>query len=778
MNGCKDTPFARLWKGRWVICILLVATSTCLAVPAIAQNVHDYSFKRDTLVLCTKSDGLAFAFGFAGGMNSCQYGAIDLNSDGLKDLIVFDRTGNRLLPFIKKSAGLSGYDHAPYYNRFFPVMEHWMQLIDYNNDGREDIFTYTTGGIKVFRNSSAGVPNFTQVTHPYLRSQQGSTYTNILVTYADYPGISDIDGDGDLDILTFWGLGSFVELHNNFSIEKYGNSDSLEFKQTETCWGRFAEGEDSDQITLDTCLGEKSGSYWQAFSGKVPDPKHTGSTFLALDLDGDMDKDLLLGDVDFLALKALWNGGDTIHSNITAVDQAFPNGLQPVDLVSFPAACLVDINDDGLKDLIVSPFEPSLTKGKSDHSSLLYLNTGTEASPVFTLHSQDFLQSGMLDFGSGAYPVATDLDGDGLTDLLVGNYGYLDSSYYATGHLLRCIYLSRLAYLRNTGTAANPSFKLITDDYANLAALKLLAAYPAIGDLDGDGDADLLIGNADGTFIYLENLAGPGHEPEYAKPVFHYQMLDAGDYSAPQLIDLDQDGLIDIVSGKRDGRLSYYRNIGTNNQPAFALITDYLGNIDITDPQLSVYGYSAPCFFKGNDAKWRLMLGAESGGIHYYKNISANLGGSFLKAGSNVQGNNDGIRTGVAVMQANGNEYPDMVVGNYAGGLAFYRGITPEPIGISEPKIKSGIQVSLYPNPASDKVYINIDQELKSGFLEIDIFGTNGKHCYTSGLQPLVNNFAISISGLAPGIYICRVGTSNSAGELSGVVYRKLIVNR
>ena len=777
MSDYKDMPAAGLCKVSWVVNILLIAAIACLAVSANAQNVHDYSFKRDTALSCLRSDGTAFAFGFAGGMNSCQYGAIDLNGDNIKDLVVFDRAGNRLLPFLKKSTGLSGYVYAPYYTRFFPAMEHWMQLIDYNNDGREDIFTYTTGGIKVYRNSSAGVPQFTQVSHPYLRSQQGSSYTNILVTYADYPAICDVDGDGDLDILTFWGLGSFVELHNNNSVEKYGNSDSLGFKRTETCWGRFAEGEDSDQITLDTCLGGKSGLYGQAFPGPG-DPKHTGSTFLALDLDGDKDKDLLLGDVDFPTLKTLWNGGDTTHAIIISVDQAFPVGSQVVDLVSFPAACLLDVNDDGLKDIIVSPFDPSLTRGKSDHSSWLYLNTGTEASPFFTQHSQDFLQSGMLDFGSGAYPVATDVDGDGLTDLLTGNYGYLDSSYYETGHLLRCVYHSRLAYLRNTGTAANPSFKLITDDFANLSALKILAAYPATGDLDGDGDADLLIGNADGTFIYLENLAGQGKLPDYAQAVFNYQILDAGDYSAPQLIDLDQDGLIDIVCGKRDGRLSYYRNTGTLQQPAFSLISDSLGNIDVTDPQLSYYGYSTPCFFRGSDSKWRLMLGAELGGIHYYKNITENLGGSFLKVESEVQGNNEGLRTGVAVLQADGDAYPDMIIGNYAGGLAFYRGITPQPIGIREAEIKPGIHVSLYPNPASDRVNINIEQELKSGRLEIDIFGIDGNRCYTSGLQPLVHNLAIPMSALKPGIYICRIIISTSADEPAGVAYRKLIVNR
>jgi hypothetical protein len=264
------------------VAVLAVALSN-LPESVKSQALYDFSFQRDTVISCRDMDESILPFGFAGGMNSCQYGAIDLDGDLVKDLVVFDRHGNRILPFIRKSIGLQGYVYAPGYAKYFPPIENWMQLIDYNNDGREDIFTYTTGGIKVFRNSSSGVPHFVQVSHPYLRSLQGTSYTNILVTYADYPAISDIDGDGDMDILTFWGLGSFVEMHKNMSVEKYGNSDSLDFIKTETCWGMFAEGEDSDQITLDTCQGEKLDEQKLIISTWDGDPKHTGSTLLAVD---------------------------------------------------------------------------------------------------------------------------------------------------------------------------------------------------------------------------------------------------------------------------------------------------------------------------------------------------------------------------------------------------------------------------------------------------------------------------------------------------------------
>ena len=38
-----------------------------------------------------------------GGLNSCQLSEIDLNLDGTKDLFIFERTGNRILPFINNN---------------------------------------------------------------------------------------------------------------------------------------------------------------------------------------------------------------------------------------------------------------------------------------------------------------------------------------------------------------------------------------------------------------------------------------------------------------------------------------------------------------------------------------------------------------------------------------------------------------------------------------------------------------------------------------------------
>jgi len=165
------------------------------------------------------SDPLKYAW--AGGLNSCQFCAIDLNLDGINDLLVFDRHGNRKLTFIN-SGTLNTIDYifSPEYAKKLPECQNWIITTDYNCDGKEDIFTYSMGGIRVYKNVSDTSLRFQLVTD-MLKSFYYTSYIGILVTSVDYPAIADLDDDGDLDILTFFGLGSYVEYHKNLSMEKF-----------------------------------------------------------------------------------------------------------------------------------------------------------------------------------------------------------------------------------------------------------------------------------------------------------------------------------------------------------------------------------------------------------------------------------------------------------------------------------------------------------------------------------------------------------------------------
>ena len=120
---------------------------------------------------------------WAGGLNACQFGRMDLDGDGKKDLLVFDRHGDRLLCFINHGGeGEIRYDYTSEYDASFPKLNGWAVFADYDGDGKEDIFTYSKGwvGIKVFRNRSvSGPPQFDLVVSPYLTSWQGEGEVNL-----------------------------------------------------------------------------------------------------------------------------------------------------------------------------------------------------------------------------------------------------------------------------------------------------------------------------------------------------------------------------------------------------------------------------------------------------------------------------------------------------------------------------------------------------------------------------------------------------------------------
>ncbi|HOX76800.1 MAG TPA: FG-GAP-like repeat-containing protein [Bacteroidales bacterium] len=702
-----------------------------------------------------------YDFAWAGGLNACQFGKIDIDLDGIDDLVVFDRVGDRLLPFVAVT-GNNGpdYRYAPEYERNFPDLVHWAIFADYDRDGKTDIFTYSPpyAGMKVFRNTSGTELEFSLAVFPYLTSFQGGGYVNILVTYADYPAITDIDDDGDLDILTFWGLGSFVEKHQNMSMEKYGHSDSLDFVKTDYCWGYFAESEESNEIFLDTCL-----RCLNVIPGIARD-RHTGSTFCVTDLNGDQLPDLLLGDVDYPNLVALYNGGNSDTARMTSYDWQYPPS-SPVDLFTMPVAFYNDIDFDGIAELLVSPFDPNPFQAENFQSIWFYDNYGTNDEPVFGLNSTSFIQDRMLDFGAGAYPVFTDINADGLMDIIAGNYGYYDSSYYDQYGLLHTVQTGKLAYLRNIGSASQPAFILEERDFAGISGWKLKGIVPAFGDLDNDGDTDMLTGNETGSLIAYRNNAGAGNIAEFElwennNPVSD---INVGDYSAPQLFDLDNDGKSDLIIGERAGNLNYYRNTGTLNDPVFTYITDSLGKINVTDYSVSLDGFSTPCFFRGNDDITRLVVGSESGELHYFTNIDGNLAGAFeptsgLSSLLDIQpfDTDRGYRTSAAIIDLDNDGYPEMIAGNFSGGLEYFSRNGQSPVSGIHHESDATFQVNVFPNPSSGKFRIWVESGFPDLTSEVNLFDITGKPLFSSKFVS-ARDISIQVPDLQPGLYILRI---------------------
>jgi len=711
-----------------------------------------------------------FKFPWVGGINASQFGEIDLNLDGIKDLVVFERHGSRIMTFLNGGQpGAIDYSYAPEYIEVFPEMHDWAIFKDYNNDSLVDIFTYSFEypGIVVYKNTSQDELRFELEVYPYLTSFQGSGYVNILVTSVDYPGIEDVDNDGDLDILTFWGLGSFVEYHQNQSMELYNNPDSLTFIEVAQCWGYFAENEESNIVYLDTCYGKGLQGYQAEIDNGFKNERHTGSTFLLLDLDADNDMDLLLGDVDYPNLIELINGGSTEEAYMISQNSDFPSYNVPLDIFSIPVAAYIDIDNNETKDLIVSSFDPNPITSENYTSVWAYLNSGENNFPHFNFLKNNFLQEDMIDIGSGAYPVLADYNGDGLLDLFVSNFGYYMWSYYTSGMLLNSIYWSNIALFENTGTADKPEFTRITHDFAHLHSLQLTGIYPTFADLDGDVDLDFIFGQEDGSLTYLENIAGPGQFPEFAEPVTNYQNIDVGDFSTPQLFDLNNDGLFDLTIGEQAGNLNYYENIGSAQNPVFEYTTDSLGKVNVTNYNVSYDGYSTPCFFYSSNDYIELIVGSEQGKLFYFKNIENNLEGTFtendslfIRVGEAMENYNHGMRTSAAIGQLSNDGYFDLIVGNYAGGLNYYQQVKNPPVAEISEQVTNMSSVEVYPNPVKDFIFIKGDNLTLDQLVNISIFNAASDKIYNADFI-LKDKKQIDISSFKSGIYFYRISLSN-----------------
>jgi hypothetical protein len=683
-----------------------------------------FEISNDPLFL--DAEGKAYSMAFVGGLNQPQFSSMDINSDGREDLVVYDRSGEKVLTFIATldSKGKLSYRYDPAYEDFFPEGKEFMLLVDYDGDDKPDVWTFTNEGIVLYKNNSGTLPHFDSTgiltSLDVAEPRDSSPYKNLKLVKGCLPAIVDLDFDGDIDFIANSDLlFSRLVFDKNVSVDDGLPKSDIRFERMDYCFGGVDEL-NFEMIINAPCL------FREGYKGK----KHTGTkTLLFYDEDGDGDKDLLYGSSEKISNPIYFfeNGkADLNHYKDTfiRIDTGFFSPLVESQIPVAPGMFMVDTDLDGDLDLILSTNEVKKDfKIREKENVLLFENVSTGPLPDFQFKQNDFLVKDMINLGSNTAPVLADLDDDGDLDLIVATAG----DHYYTGDTT-----DYLVYFENIGGPTNPKYQVIDADYLGLKSMHYRGMVPAFADLDGDADLDLYFGMSNGKIAYYENI-GTKKNASFSLVTAFYSSIDCYGYAAPHFADLTGDGIQDLMLGTYDGNIWYYENIGTSAAPDFVQRTDTLGKIRVNkfhytkirdDYTLEVYysyayeheTYSAPSLMTWQDGTKALVVGAEEGKIRIFR-LEDDLAGSFRESKEYMLRDFSkegyikdwGSRTYPATGDVNGDGIEDIFIGNSRGGIQYIEGKGTSLNSVYTKTLKS---FKIHPNPSTGDFSIHTDSGL------------------------------------------------------------------
>jgi hypothetical protein len=371
---------------------------------------------------------------------------------------------------------------------------------------------------RLYLNNGTADP-FSGVSGGNVSADTGNTYSVAL---------GDVDGDGDLDLAA--GNNGTNRLYlNGGTTSPFGGISGGDIGTDTGLTNSMALGDVDGDGDLDV-VAENSGSRllylnngtadpFSGVSGSIINPGFYWSTFsMALgDVDRDGDLDLVAGGLGVTTKLYLNNGTTDPFNGVSGSDIGTSTG-------STYSVVLGDVDRDGDLDLVA---------GNSGQTNRLYLNNGT-SNPFNGVSGSDI--SG--DTGSTTSAALGDVDGDGDLDLVVGNSGQTNRLYL------------------NNGTAA--PFSGVSG--SNISADVHPTRSIVLGDMDGDGDLDVVVGNNGNNRLYLNN----GTTSPFSGVSGSNVCADTDFTRSVALGDVDGDGDLDVVAGNQ----SQVNRVCLNNDTA------------------------------------------------------------------------------------------------------------------------------------------------------------------------------------------------------------------
>ena len=244
-----------------------------------------------------------------------------------------------------------------------------------------------------------------------------------------------------------------------------------------------------------------------------------------------------------------------------------------------------------------------------------------------------------------------DIKGDGDLDLFVGaEYGYA-------------------SFFRNIGTRTAPAFQNEGPNPFGLVTTGRGGSL-AFGDLDNDGDQDVLVGDHAGRIIFAENSGTP-RDPKFSSPFNPFSLAGSERDAVPTFADIDGDGDLDAFIGQYDGNMLFFQNTGTIRHPTFAA--------PVANPfGLSTVGYGGSPALADIDGDGDLdaFVGDASGGIALFPNIGTKDAPAFGPPVSTPYGISvGGYSSSPAFADVEGDGDLDAFVGEGDGNTAFLENV-------------------------------------------------------------------------------------------------------
>ncbi|MGB1375886.1 MAG: FG-GAP repeat domain-containing protein [Rhodothermales bacterium] len=575
--------------------------------PMFVREVEPFSMMDST--------GQAYMLPFQGGFNVPRPQFADMDNDGDQDMFIQEESG-RVIQL--ENTGTAANARYTWRSSAWQGLDtgEWYRIVDLDQDGDMDILTEERFSyIRFYRNDGTlEEPRFVVA----VDTLKDATGTPIFADRQNIPHIVDIDCDGLLDLFIGRVTGTITRY------ESVGDDENgvPRFRFVTDRW------EDIEIVGENVSL-------------------HGANTMNFADVDLDGDLDLFWGDFFEAGILLIRNLGSCASPSLRSEPVNWPLN-DPVATSGYNAPVLLDVDADNDLDMVFGVLGGAFNANSTTRDNF-YLMRQAE-NGVFEVETTRYLYD--LDVGSESVIKLWDMDADGDLDMILGNK--IEPTNQRT---------SLMFVFENVGSATAPSF-------AYKETMDLISTYhqnPAIADLDADGDLDFLIGKWNKEMAYWRN-DGSASSYEFTEVADVYQALTRGQNAAPALVDLDGDGDFDLVAGEASGSLNYWENRGSASDPDFQFVSDTWLDIDIGRR-------SFPTFADlDGDGDQDMIVGSELDGLYFWENTGTPKMPVFEAQGT-LEVDTQAIAA-PEFADIDGDGDLDLFIGGISGGVMFFRNTT------------------------------------------------------------------------------------------------------